>query len=201
MTKLFKSVALLGAIAVIAGCSGSNNDPADNQSADFDELSAAAVAMAENFVDLDTGAPIAVERTDLPDDATAQYTGYVGGLLGDDGFVGTLTLDVDFNPNDTGSITGSATDFQHQVDGAYTGTLVLNAGSILAGAPGDEDAIAGELSGTLSNGGTDYVSEIVLDGSFFGGAPVDVPTAVGGAAFGEVGVGLDNFDGAFIAAN
>ena len=196
MTKLFKSVALLGAIAVIAGCSGSNNDPADNQSADFDELSAAAVAMAENFVDLDTGAPIAVERTDLPDDATAQYTGYVGGLLGDDGFVGTLTLDVDFNPNDTGSITGSATDFQHQVDGAYTGTLLLNAGSILPG-----QSLAGDLEGTLSNDGTDYATEIVLDGSFFGGAPVDVPTAVGGAAFGEVGVELDNFDGAFIAAN
>jgi len=196
MTKLFKSVALLGAIAVIAGCSGSNNDPADNQSADFDELSAAAVAMAENFVDLDTGAPIAVERTDLPDDATAQYTGYVGGLLGDDGFVGTLTLDVDFNPNDTGSITGSATDFQHQVDGAYTGTLLLNAGSILPG-----QSLAGDLEGALSNDGTDYATEIVLDGSFFGGAPVDVPTAVGGAAFGEVGVGLDNFDGAFIAAN
>ena len=195
MTKLFKSAALLGAIALVAGCASNNNDD-DNQATDFSEMSAAAVAMAENFVDLDTGASIAVERDDLPDNATAQYNGYVGGTLGDDGFIGELTLDVDFDPGDTGSITGSATGFQHEVDGAYTGTLTLNLGNIRPG-----QSLAGDLEGTLSNGGNDYATDILLDGSFFGGAPAEVPTAVGGAAFGEVGAGLDNFDGAFIATN
>lgn len=67
MTKLFKSAALVGAIALIAGCASSNdndNDPVIIQNADFVDLEVAATAMAATFVDLDTGASIAVERDD-----------------------------------------------------------------------------------------------------------------------------------------
>lgn len=196
MTYPFKHVALAGAIALAAGCASNDNDdtdPGNNVPTSFSTLSAAATAMADTFVDLDNGAAIAVEQTDLPDDATAQYTGYVGGLLDGEGFIGELTLDVDFNPGDSGTITGGATGFQHETDGAYTGSLVLNGGNIVAA------SIAGGLEGTLNNGGTDYVTDIQLDGSFFGGAPAQVPTVVGGAAFGNVGAGADNFTGGFVA--
>lgn len=120
-----------------------------------------------------------------------------------EGFIGELTLDVDFNPGDTGTITGGATGFQHETQGAYTGSLLLNQGFVLPGAPGAGDAVAvaGGLSGTLSNGGTDYATDIQLEGSFYGGAPADIPTVVGGYSYGEVGVGLDNFEGAFVATN
>ena len=196
MTYPLMHVALAGAIALAAGCASNDNDdtdPGNNVPKSFATLSAEATAMADTIVNLDTGESLAAERDDLPDDATAQYTGYVGGLLDGDGFIGELTLDVDFNPGDSGTITGGATGFQHETDGAYTGSLVLNGGNILGA------SIAGGLEGTLNNGGTDYVTDIQLDGSFFGGAPAQVPTVVGGAAFGEVGLGADNFTGGFVA--
>jgi len=205
MTYPFKHVALAGAIALAAGCASNDNDdtdPGNNVPTSFSTLSAAATAMADTFVDLDTGESLADERDDLPDDATAQYTGYVGGLLDGEGFIGELTLDVDFNPGDSGAITGGATGFQHETKGAYTGSLTLNGGAILPDVglvdPND-DAVAGDLIGTLNNGGANYATNIQLDGSFFGGAPAQVPTVVGGAAFGEVGLGADNFTGGFVA--
>lgn len=198
MTGILKNMALVGTVALIAGCASNNKK--DDTPASFDTLTADAVAMADGLVDLDTGAPIADEMTDLPDTGSAEYTGYIGGLMDGDGFIGELTLNVDFDPNDSGSITGGATGFQHEVDGAYTGSLVLGLGSIIPGlGAGDADLIAGDLTGTLQNDGSDYDTTIALDGAFFGAAPGQVPTAVGGIAFGEVGAGADNFDGAFIA--
>ncbi|WP_296431658.1 hypothetical protein [Yoonia sp.] len=200
MTYPLMHVALAGAIALAAGCaSNDNDDSGTNVPKSFATLSAEATAMADTIVNLDTGESLADERDDLPDDATAQYTGYVGGLLDGDGFIGELTLNVDFDPDDNGAITGSATGFQHETKGAYTGLLTLNGGTILpdAGLDPNDDVIAGELIGTLNNGGNDYATDIQLDGSFFGGVAADVPTEVGGYAGGNVGA--DNFVGGFIA--
>ena len=192
---------LVGAVALFAGCSSTNNDE-DN--AAFTALSDAAVTMATGLVDLDTGQSLAAERTNLPESGGATFTGYVGGDVGGEGLIGELTLNTSFTGADSGSFTGSATGFQHETDGAYTGTLTVDpvTSFVIPGAgSGDPDELAVDLAGDLENGGTVFATDLTLEGSFFGGADngSDNPTAVGGAAFGDVGA--DSFDGAFVATS
>ena len=200
MYNRIKFIALAGVTALIAGCaSNSNND--DDVTA-FTALLDDATTMAAGLVDLDTGAAVADERTNLPDSGAMTYTGYVGGDVAGAGMVGELTLNATFAASDTGSITGSATGFQHETDGAYTGTLDVTLGEISdGGAPIDADVLSVDLNGDLQNGGATYATSISLDGSFFGGADngSDDPTAVGGAALGFVGT--EGFDGAFVATS
>jgi hypothetical protein len=191
-------LALVGAVALLAGCSSSNDD----EDTAFTTLTDEATTMAAGLVDLDTGAALAAERTNLPDSGSVTYTGFVGGEVDGAGLVGELTLNTTFAAADTGSVTGSATGFEHETDGAYTGTLDVIGGVIFdGGTPSDADVLSADLNGDLQNGGMTYATDITLDGSFFGGTDngSDDPTAVGGAAFGTVG--MESFDGAFVATS
>jgi hypothetical protein len=194
-----KYMALVGSMALLAGCGGGGDG--DRVNADYVALAAEAEAAAEGIVDTETGALAAgVEaRTSLPNSGTASYDGYVGGEVGGAGLVGELSLNVNFANNDTGTITGSATNFQHETDGAYAGTLTLEGGTIVpgGGGAGSSDSVAGDLDGNLTNGGTIYPTIIGLDGEFVGGTGMDIPTSIGGFAGGTVG--LQDFTGTFIA--
>jgi len=192
------NLALVGAVALLAGCSSSNDD----EDTAFTTLADEATTMAAGLVDFDTGAPLAAERTNLPDSGSVAFTGFVGGEVNGAGLVGELTLNATFAAADSGSVTGNATGFEHETDGAYTGTLDVTSGVIFdGGTPSDADVLSVDLNGDLQNGGMTYATDITLDGSFFGGADngSDDPTAVGGAAFGDVGT--ESFDGAFVATS
>lgn len=185
-------LALAGSLALLTGCGGGGDSEVDT----FSRMEADARAAAAGYVDPDTGALLAAERSSLPASGTASYDGYVGGEVDGAGLIGELSLDVTFGVGDNGTITGSATNFQHETDGAYTGTLTVSGGNILPGAPGAEDTVAADLGGTLSNGGTAYSTDIALDGAFMGGTGAETPDAIGGSALGTVGTDL--FDGIFI---
>ncbi|MDD8022273.1 MAG: hypothetical protein PHX82_04085 [Paracoccaceae bacterium] len=189
-----KYIALAATVSLLAGCGGGSGDDTPTAPT-YDDMLAAATADAAGIVDLDTGAVIATKRQILPTTGSATYTGYVGGDVAGDTLIGELSLTADFTGS--GSVSGSATNFQHEVDGAYTGTLTMPATSIVANA-GDQE-FAGTLSGTLANGGTDYATDVALTGNFVGGTDgtVVVPTAVAGSAIGLVGTDL--LSGAFIA--
>ena len=195
------NLALVGAVALLAGCSSSSSNDEDVNPS-FTALAEDATAMAASLVDFDTGAALAAERTNLPESGSVTYTGFVGGEVDGAGLVGELTLNATFAPSDTGSVTGSATGFEHETDGAYTGTLDVTSGVIFdGGTPSNADVLSVDLNGDLQNGGMTYATDITLDGSFFGGADngSDNPTAVGGAAFGTVG--MESFDGGFVATS
>lgn len=185
-------LALAGSVALLAGCGGGGDSEVDT----FAQMEADARAAAAGYLDPDTGALLVAERTSLPASGSASYDGYVGGEVDGAGLIGELSLDVTFAVGDNGTITGEAKNFEHETDGAYTGTLTVSGGNILPGAPGDADTVAADLSGTLSNGGTNYSTDIALDGAFMGGTGTDTPDAIGGAALGTVGT--DPFDGIFI---
>jgi hypothetical protein len=189
-------LALAGSVALLAGCGGGGSDSTVNT---FLDLDAEARAAAEGYIDPDTGALASgvSERTNLPQSGSADYNGYVKGDLEGEGLVGELALKVDFSLGDNGTITGTADNFQHETEGAYAGTLDLENGLILPGLTGsDPDGIAGDLNGTLSNGGTNHATSIALEGGFLGGSGTDTPDAMAGGAVGNVGAGL--FDGIFI---
>lgn len=195
MKHTIKYLALTGSVAVLAACGGSGGGSGSTVNT-FAQMEAEARAAADGYIDPDTGALLAAERTSLPAGGTASYEGYVGGEVDGAGLIGELSLDVAFAPLDTATITGSASNFQHETDGAFTGTLALNNANVLPGAPGGADLLAGDLQGNLANGGTTYATDIALDGSFLGGTGTDTPDAIAGGAVGAVGGSF--FDGVFI---
>ena len=197
MKHTIKYLALTGSVALLAACGGGGGDSTVNT---FAQLEADARAAATGYIDPDSGDFLAAERTSLPAAGSASYAGYVGGEVDGAGLIGELSLDVTFAAGDTGTITGSADSFQHETDGAYTGTLNLVGGQVLADQGlGGEDYVAGTLDGNLTNGGTVYATNIGLDGSFMGGTGTDTPDAIAGYALGNVGTGPgSSFDGIFI---
>jgi predicted small lipoprotein YifL len=190
-----KYIALAATVSLLAGCGGGGGDDAPTAPT-YAEMEAAATTAAAGIVDLDTGEVLATERQFLPTTGTATYTGYVGGDVAGDTLIGELSLTANFTGG--GTVEGTATNFQHEVDGAYTGTLTMPATNIVANGSGDQE-FASTLSGTLANGGSDYTTDIALTGNFVGGTDntTVVPTAVAGSAIGTVG--SDFLQGAFIA--
>lgn len=190
MLRKLPLLALAGSVAVLAACS-------DGQTA-YEALDDDVAAAAAGLIDPATGALLADARTDLPSSGTAAYAGFVSGEVDGAGLIGELDLEVTFAPGSNGTLTGTADSFEHEADGAYAGTLTLTGGNILPNAgPTGEDLVAGDLEGTLTNGGADYVTTIGLDGSFLGGAGTAVPDAIAGGATGTVGA--DAFEGIFVA--
>lgn len=194
MKHTIKYLALTGSVALLSACGGGGGDSTVNT---FAQLEADARAAAAGYIDPDTGALLADARNSLPATGTASYEGYIGGDVDGAGLIGELSLGVEFAAGDNGTVTGSATNFQHETDGAYTGTLTVNNGNVLpGGGVGGEDLLAGDLQGSLSNGGTDYATDIALDGSFLGGTGAETPDAIAGGAFGDFGDSF--FEGIFI---
>lgn len=195
MNNKTKYIALAATVSLLAGCGGGGGDDAPTAPT-YAEMDAAATTAATGIINLDTGDMIADERKNLPTTGSATYTGYVGGDVDGSTLIGELSLTANFTG--TGTVSGSATNFQHEVDGAYTGSLTMPSTGINPNLDGDQE-FAGTLTGTLANGGTDYDTDITLTGYFAGGTDdtVVVPTAVAGFADGTVG--SDLLTGAFIA--
>lgn len=191
-------IALAAAAATLSACGGSGTTV--NTAPTYAELVARADTAAAGIIDLQTGQldPAVTERTTLPASGSADYTGYIGGDTQGGLLIGELSMTATFTGGDGGTVTGSATNFQHETNGAYTGTLALTNGTILAGGTAsDPDTLQADLTGTLTNNGTPQVVDVLLDGSFVGGTGTDVPTSVAGSGIGTIGA--DNFDPSFIA--
>ncbi|MDC1399804.1 hypothetical protein N8306_04755 [Yoonia sp.] len=199
-----KLLVTAGLAALTAGCSSSTSDDNGTTFTSFADIEAA-VSTAETDTGFDaanagTDPFAAGSETDVVGVVTgvATYEGFVRVEdLDSDELIGALTLAVNF---DTPSVTGSADNFYHEVDGAYTGSLTSVASGDILDAPGG-DPMDVTLSGNLTNGGTTYTTGLILDGYFQDGG-VGQPEAVGGTAIGTLddGVNLpDILDGTFVA--
>lgn len=184
---------LVAATAVVAGCSNSDDTP-DPGYASFAEIAPDAIAMRSAYVDVDGNFLMGVvpaTDADIPDSGTAQYLGFVAGDLNGADLIGQLTVDVMFQ---TETISSSATNFFHETQGAYTGTLagtgVLVPDQLLV------PQISTSLVGTLTNNSVDYATNIALEGDIVANG-VDTAGAIAGYADGNVGMGV--FTGAFVA--
>ncbi|MBD3805268.1 MAG: hypothetical protein IE919_18820 [Thioclava sp.] len=209
MTTKITFIALAAAAATLSACGGGGTSV--NTAPTYLDLVTRAEAASAGIIDLQSGTITGTERTDLPDSGTATYSGYVGGDVQGGRLIGELSLTASLASGDSGTVTGSATNFQHENNGAYTGTLQMTNGAIHpGGTTSDPDTFTGDLTGDLVNGGTTYDTNLGLDGSFFGGddgdptVPTDptLPTAVAGIVDGaltETGVGTDFLTGAFVA--
>ena len=213
MKLKIKLLAAAGLAALTAGCGGSGGDPVELAFADYSEIKDAAdlaevnigfAAGAAATVPFTAGSTTEVALTAVA--GNASYVGFVrvndGVLVNPDELVGALKLDMDFN---TDTLTGSANNFYHSTNGAYTGDLSLAGGTIADGGP-FPDTLSGDLIGNLTNGGTTYETEILLDGEFqdafvIGDPFVDAPDAIGGTAVATLddNGAVDFYDGSFVA--
>lgn len=178
-------------LAALAGCNSSLNPAAPT----FADVDAAAAAMQGKYTDAngDLLAGVApAQSTNINNAANATYTGFVGGDVGGDTLVGTLSVDADFNARTT---TSTATGFIHEADGDYAGTLT-GAGVIAPSAPAGTPQMSTTVAGTLNNGGTAYATSLALDGSFVANGG-DAVGAIAGTADGTVGT--DILTGTFVA--
>lgn len=131
MTTRITFIALAAAAATLSACGGGGTSV--NTAPAYDELVARAEPPATGIINLETGEITTTERTELPGSGSATYTGYIGddtqgGLL-----IGELSMTATFTGGDGGTVTGSATNFQHETNGAYTGTLTMTNGTIVPG--------------------------------------------------------------------
>lgn len=192
MGQAWRRIAPLGALALLAGCDGNPLVDVPQGYQTFAAIEADAAAMAAGTVDLATGDLFpGVTKTDpgdLPASGSATYEGFVAGEVGGAGLIGALTLRTVFGT--PGSVSGTADNFLHETNGAYGGTLAVS-GSVSPTAPISQ--ITASADGTLSNLGTDYPTQIFLNGNFIG---TDYG-AVAGEATGKVGAG--DFGGGFVA--
>ena len=187
MKNELKIISIVGVAAVLAGC-----EPlpiVDPGLTSYTEVNDAMAVMAADYVGVDPTPWADITAAT----GTATYNGFVGGdisggTLTDNRLVGELTLEVDFEAG-IDELSGTADNFYGDINGQYSGTLTVSGDIATEGHP-----IIGKLNGTLSNGGTDYLTSILIDGEFLGATS---PDAVGGWAIGEVGDSW--FEGDFVA--
>ncbi|WP_141137825.1 hypothetical protein [Actibacterium lipolyticum] len=199
--KHYATLTMCAASLALAGCGGGSSSPTAAPPtgvtpASYATVDAAAVAMQDTYTDANgdvlAGVTVASE-TEVMNAANATYSGYVGGDLTSGGrLVGELSIAADFASE---TATSTATNFFHDTDGAYAGTL-SGAGIIVPGAPGAVPQLSTTIAGDLTNGGSTHATSIGLEGDFIasGGDVV----AVAGLADGTVGAGV-LFTGTFAA--
>lgn len=196
MKKNVTFIALAAAAATLSACGGGGTSV--NTAPTYAELVARADTASAGIIDLQSGQFLTTERTSLPAAGSASYTGYIGDDTQGGVLIGELSMTATFTGGDGGTVTGSATNFQHETNGAYTGTLTMSNGTILPGGTASAaDTFQADLGGDLTNNGNTQTVAVLLDGSFFGGTGTDVPTAVAGSGIGTIGA--DSFDPTFIA--
>ncbi|OOY12633.1 MAG: hypothetical protein EP320_09160 [Rhodobacteraceae bacterium] len=190
MKHQMKYLVLAGTVAALAGCGGGGGTTLSTGET-YDSMLAKAQAMgdATGVIDSGSGTIVGTALADVPADGSGTYKGYVEGDANGAGLIGDLTLEVALSRTE---ISGSATNFQHEVDGAYTGTLTMPTTTIQNT---DPDEFSGNLTGTLTNGGTDYATDINLTGNFYDGNGTN--TVAGDASI-SIDGGLPN-PGLFIA--
>ncbi|WP_411889029.1 hypothetical protein [Yoonia sp. SDW83-1] len=199
MNRVNMLAAFAASSVLLAGCS--NDDGGGSTTPDytsFAEIEPDAAAMQSSYTDSNGALLMGITPAtamDIPDSGSATYNGFIGGEIGGSDLIGQLTINAAFAAGD-GSITSSATGFFHETDGAYTGTLT-GTGILVQDPPMGVSQVQTDIDGTLSNGGTDYVTAIALEGSIIANG-ADPIGAIAGTADGNVG---GNFldDGVFSA--
>jgi hypothetical protein len=116
---------------------------------------------------------------DLPATGSVEYNGFVVVSMTGYEMIGQLSIETDFA---TASVNGTAWNFIHEVNGAYTGTLSAD-GMLTPGATAAIPQISATLEGALQNGGQIFSTAIALEGNFLGTDYL----AIGGNADGFVG--------------
>ncbi len=185
-------VVSLGLALTACGGSGSDEEATSSYSS-FDQIDADAVVTIGTYVE-DNGDIIG----DLTDAGTlttgsAAYAGFVRGEVDGATLTGTLTMDANFA---TGAVIGSATDFFHETDGAYDGTL-SGTGVVNTGATGAIPHVTATLDGDLTNGSDTFDTTLALDGYFLTVGGVDAAAIAGEV---EGSVGTTTFDDGLFAA-
>jgi len=202
-----RALGLLVALGALGACGGGGDAPWDYSKPSYDEIVTNSLAMASQYIDspetIDPATVTLAEleasvtdgyyaRAALPTSGSATYNGYMVGELERDGsgLASELSLTANFGTN---GMTGSATNFQHETDGAYDGTLSLVSGAIVPAV--GVDGFDGYLQGTVN----DESANVLLQGAFIGSVDDadSIPEAVGGIAD-SVGDEL-GFHGVFIA--
>ncbi len=195
MKEMTKALGVVMAAALLAGCS--DNDTTSQTYSSFADIDADATAMQAKYTDANGDLLSSVTRaqpSDNPDTGSATYTGFVGGDVAGADLVGQLTVDADFA---AGTLNSSATDFHHETQGAYSGSL-SGTGVLLQTPPMGVPQVSANLDGTLSNGGTDFATSIAIEGDIVNDG-TDAAGAMAGLADGTVG--SDMFTGTFAAEN
>jgi hypothetical protein len=128
-------------------------------------------------------------ESDLPVTGSAEYNGFVVASITGSEMIGQLSIETDFA---TASVNGTAWNFIHEVNGAYTGTLSAD-GILTSGATSAIPQISATLEGALQNDGQIFPTTIALEGYFLGTDYL----AIGGNADGFVG---DEFASGIFAA-
>lgn len=196
MKKYVMFFAVGTSVALVAGCDSTDDGtPAGYTS--FAAIEVDADAMQALYTDangnLIAGITPATEQQ-IPDTGGATYNGFVAGDVAGSRLIGELTVDTNFLVN---TIDSSATNFYHENDGAYTGTLT---GTGVLDQSGTVSQISTNLDGDLTNGGVVYDTSIALEGDIIanGSDPIG---AVAGFADGSLdsGGGTDIFTGVFAA--
>ena len=139
----------------------------------------------------------------LPDDGTANYTGFMTAHLptGDDGarsgYIGDLQMAVDFSA-ERNQVSGRARNFANNDGLALDGKLRLRGGDLFRDTdPDDNYTFTGNVDGRLSADGDTYDIDARIEGEFRGRRQ----NGVSGLLFGDVTgpFGQDIFDGDFVA--
>lgn len=187
---------------VLAGCS--NGDGSDDSSVapptfnSFAEIEPAAAAMQTTYTDTNGALLMGITpatAADIPDSGSSVYQGFVSGEVAGSDLIGELTITAAFAAGN-GTVDSEATNFYHETNGAYTGTLT-GTGILVQAPPMGVSQVQTDIDGTLSNGGTDYMTAIALEGSVIANG-ADPVGAIAGTADGNVGV--DFFDDGVFSA-
>lgn len=194
MNTTLGKLMIMAALPALGGCDELEPNGAANY-ASFAEISVDAVAMQDKYVDVDGDllpGLTPADAADIPTTGTGTYSGFVSGDVDGSQLIGQLTMDANFATN---AVDSEAWNFIHETDGAYAGTLA-GSGIVARTPPPGGSQVTSNLTGTLTNGGTDYVTSLTLEGDLllYGLSPV-------GAIAGETEgfVGSDTFDGRFAA--
>ncbi|WP_133169799.1 hypothetical protein [Yoonia maritima] len=169
----------------LSACGGSDSSPVVGETGpvtyvDFNEMSIDAQTLSSQYIETD--GRLLIERSsaeNLPTTGAASYYGFVTGTLEGQGLIGQIAVTADFEGD---AITGTASNFIHETNGAYSGTLTA-AGLVRTEAHMVITQFSATLEGTLSNDGNDYVTEIALEGDFL----TADHAAIGGNVVGYVG--------------
>ena len=180
ITRICASCLVLSVLA----CGETSGDDSEPEATTFAELNADATAMSSQYLDDEGGvAPGASPTTsDLPDSGSSAYVGFLHGDLGTGGVVSEVTMNVSFG---TDEVTGTASNFIHETDGAMDGQLT-GTGNIDHSSSPTFSPLTLTLSGQLTHAGTVVDSDIALDGDFFAHNGDDVG-AIAGMAEGNIG--------------
>lgn len=187
-TRSVKWIQLASCVALSA-CGGGSGDSGDDGPAfsSFEGISTASATLIDTYID-EQGDPLSgvttTAQADLPSGSVG-YEGYIAGSYDGDRFIGTVTLDVQF---DDAEVTGTADNFFHETTGAMSGNL-SGTGNINASGP----QVTVTLTGTLDSN----VTQLALDGDFLTYDGIDA-AAVAGLVEGNVGTSTVD-DGIFVA--